>query len=83
MYKNGIIKWAEQDFNEQLKDCFKQYDDETLTIDSDESFSGGFWDLAYEMHSENPSAIEHESVFLLLVDYYERVKYNKEDNNEV
>jgi len=79
MYKNGIIKWAEKSFNEQLKDCFEKYDNGILSSETDELYAGGFWDLSEDMYVENPTAMEQDSIYYLLTDYYERVKYNKEN----
>ena len=31
MYKNGIIKWAENGFSEQIKECFDKYDNGILS----------------------------------------------------
>ena len=79
MYKNAIIKWAEKSFNEQLKDCFKKYDNGILSSETDELYAGGFWDLSEDMYSENPTVMEQDSIYYLLTDYYERVQHNKEN----
>ena len=78
MYKNDIIKWAEKSYNDQLKDCFNKYDNKILDNESDESYAGGFWDLAGDMHIENPS-IRQDTIYYQLTDYYDRVKHNKEN----
>lgn len=77
MYKNGIIKWAEKEFSKQLDTCFKKYNDGVLTEETDETYAGGFWDLADDMHTTNPHTMEQDSIYYLLTDYYKRVKYNE------
>ena len=78
MYKNGIIKWAEKSFNKQFQDCFEKYDSKILDDETDESYAGGFWDLANDMHTENP-CMNQDTIYYLLTDYYERIQYNKEN----
>ncbi len=78
MYKNGIIKWAEKSFNEQFQDCFEKYDSKILDNETDETYAGGFWDLASDMYAENP-CMEQDTIYYLLTDYYERIQYNKEN----
>ena len=77
MYKNGVIKWAENGFSEQLKECFDKYDNGILSGENDELDCGGFWDLAKDMYLDNQTGMEQDSIYYLLVDYYERVKHNK------
>lgn len=77
MYKNKIIKWAEKSFNEQFQDCFEKYDNKILDSETDETYAGGFWDLASDMYAENPTGMEQDTIYYLLTDYYDRVQHNK------
>ena len=45
--------------------------------ENDELDCGGFWDLAKDMYLDNQTGMEQDSIYYLLVDYYERVKHNK------
>ena len=82
MYKNAIIEWAETEFSEQLKDCFKKYDNKILDNEADEKYSGGFWDLSEDMYAENPTGMQQDSIYYLLTDYYDRVKYTKSNTGK-